>query len=358
MNLPFAKNIQGRILIVDDQITNILFLRNLFAQMGNPEIESTTDPRDTFNLVESFRPDIVLIDRNMPYVDGLELLERFGRRYPDRILLPVIMLTADTNPVTRLTALKLGASDFLNKPFDSAEVLLRVSGQLERRTLHVQVQRHNEELEQRVRERTKELEEAQIEILDRLAAAAEFRDDDTGEHVRRVADMSAAIARELGMTNDEVDLIRLAVRLHDVGKIGVSDAILMKPGRLEPDELAAMRRHTLEGSQILSGSRFPLLQMAEAIARCHHERWDGLGYPHGLKGEDIPLPARIASVADVYDALTSKRYYKPAWTPQEAVKEIARNRGTQFDENVVDAFLTLMSPLSDSEWTASVTATL
>lgn len=342
MIVPFLNEIRGRILIVDDQMANIQFLRQLFAQAGKPTIESTCDPRDTFVLCERFRPDIVLIDRNMPYIDGLELLERFARRYPDRILLPVIMLTADTAPETRLEALRLGASDFLNKPFDPTEVLLRVSGQLDRRALHVQVQRYNEELEERVRERTRELEEAQVEIVDRLATAAECRDDDTGEHIQRVANLAAGIAEQLDMSQDQVDLLRLAVRLHDVGKIGVSDSILLKPGRLDPDELAAMRRHTVEGSAILAGSRFPLLIMAEQIARYHHERWDGEGYPDGLSGEDIPLPARIAAVADVYDALTHARAYKAAWSEEDAKAEILKGRGAQFDPQVVDAFLRLI----------------
>lgn len=341
MIVPFLNEVRGRILVVDDQMTNIQFLRHLFSQAGKPIIESTCDPRDTFVLCERFRPDIVLIDRNMPYIDGLELLERFNRRYPDRILLPVVMLTADTAPETRLEALRLGASDFLNKPFDPTEVLLRVSGQLDRRALHVQVQRYNEELEDRVRERTRELEEAQVEIVDRLATAAECRDDDTGEHVQRVANLAAAIADEVGMPQDEIELFRLAVRLHDVGKIGVSDTILLKKGRLDPDEMAAMRRHTLEGSQILAGSRFPLLKMAEQIALCHHERWDGEGYPSGLRGEEIPLTARIAAVADVFDALTHARPYKPAWSAEDALSEIANNRGTHFDPAVVDAFLRL-----------------
>jgi len=341
MIVPFLNEIRGRILIVDDQMANIQLLKHLFAQAGKPTIESTCDPRDTFILVERFQPDIVLIDRNMPYIDGLELLQRFARRYPDRLKLPVIMLTADTDPATKLEALRLGASDFLHKPFDTTEVLLRVSGQLDRRAMHVQIQKYNEELEDRVRERTRELEEAQVEIVDRLATAAECRDDDTGEHVHRVADLAAGIAEELELSIQEIDIMRLAVRLHDIGKIGVSDTILLKPGRLEPDEMALMRRHTIEGSNILAGSRFPLLNMAEEIARCHHERWDGEGYPAGLKGEEIPLSARIAAVADVYDALTHARPYKVAWTPERAIEEIVNSKETHFDPTVVDAFLRL-----------------
>lgn len=315
----------------------------LFAQQGRFEIEYSCDPRDTFELLESFHPDILLIDRNMPHIDGLELLERLGRLFPDRLKLPVIMLTADRAPETKLTALSLGASDFLHKPFDNAEVILRVSGQLERRRMHLEILNHNEVLEERVRERTQELEEAQLEIVERLSAAAESRDDDTGEHIRRVADLAARMAAQMGLPPKDVTLLRLAMPLHDVGKIGVSDAVLLKPGVLTQTEYAEIKLHTSRGGEILSGSRFPLLQIAETIARYHHERWDGTGYPEGLAGESIPLMARIATVADVYDALTHARSYKPAWTREQAIEEIVRGAGSHFDPQVIKAFIAVES---------------
>jgi putative nucleotidyltransferase with HDIG domain len=200
-----------------------------------------------------------------------------------------------------------------------------------------------ETLEQRVAERTEELEKTQSEVLERLAQAAELRDDDTGEHTRRVGDTAAAIANELGLDRDHVELIRRAAPLHDVGKIGVPDELLLKPGRLSDEELAKMREHTTLGAQILSSPGFPLMRAAEEIAISHHERWDGGGYPNGLAQQDIPLAGRIVAVADVFDALTNSRPYKQAWTVEDAVAEIARGSGSQFDRAVVEAFLRLVA---------------
>jgi putative nucleotidyltransferase with HDIG domain len=200
-----------------------------------------------------------------------------------------------------------------------------------------------ESLEQSVAQRTEELERTQSEVLERLAQAAELRDDDTGEHTRRVGTTAAAIAHELGLGEDEVELIRRAAPLHDVGKIGVPDELLLKPGRLSDEEFEKMREHTTLGAQILSSPAFPLMRAAEEIAISHHERWDGRGYPNGLAQQDIPLPGRIVAVADVFDALTNSRPYKPAWSVEEAIAEIARGSGSQFDREVVEAFLRLVA---------------
>lgn len=200
------------------------------------------------------------------------------------------------------------------------------------------VREHNQALERRVQARTRELEEAQLEVLDRLARAAEYKDDETGEHVRRVAQMAAGLARVLGLSRAEVNLIEQVAPLHDVGKIGVPDEVLLKPGRLTPEEFEVVKAHALIGSHILSGGRSQLVRAAQEVALSHHERWDGSGYPHGLRGEQIPLFGRIVAVADVYDALTSERPYKRAWTPEEAAAEILAQAGRQFDPQVVDAW--------------------
>ena len=209
------------------------------------------------------------------------------------------------------------------------------------RHLHLQVQAQNAVLEERVRERTRELEEAHVEMLDRLAVAAEFRDDDTGQHIRRVGQMSAILARDLGLPRDQVELIRRAAPLHDVGKIGIPDRILLKPGKLTPEEFEVIKTHATIGARILSGGRFPLLKLAEEIALTHHERWDGTGYPHGLKGEAIPLSGRIVALADAFDALTAPRSYRKTRSVEEAVVTIQRAAGTQFDPRVVDTFMAL-----------------
>jgi len=209
------------------------------------------------------------------------------------------------------------------------------------RHLHLQVEAQNALLEERVRERTRELEEAHVEMLDRLAVAAEFRDDATGQHIKRVGQMSSVLAQDLGLPPEQVELIRRAAPLHDVGKIGIPDYILLKPGRLTPEEFDVIKTHATIGARILSGGRFPLLRLAEEIALTHHERWDGTGYPHGLKGEAIPLSGRIVALADAFDALTAPRSYRKTRSVEEAVWTIQRAAGTQFDPKVVDAFMAL-----------------
>jgi len=249
-----------------------------------------------------------------------------------------LMLTGDDTPEAKREALSRGAKDFLNKPFHSDEVLLRIGTLLETRFLYLQIQSQNQILEAKVRDRTRELEAAQIEIIERLARAAEFRDDNTGQHTERVGQMAALIAGQIGLSDTQVSLIRRAAPLHDVGKIGIPDSVLLKLGKLTPEEFGLVKTHTSIGARILSGSRFTILRLAEEIAYNHHERWDGDGY-NGASGSDIPLAGRIVAVADVFDALTQKRPYKAAWPVNEAIAEIDRQRGRQFDPALVDAFL-------------------
>jgi putative two-component system response regulator len=283
------------------------------------------------------RPDLVLLDLHMPHMDGLEVMDRLNQII-EASYLPIVMLTGDLTPEARREALSRGAKDFVNKPFNPDEVLLRIRTLLETRFLYLQIQSQNQMLEAKVRDRTRELEAAQIEIIERLAKAAEFRDDTTGQHTERVGEMAALLARELGLSDAQVSLIRRAAPLHDVGKIGIPDSILLKLGKLTAAEFELVKTHTSIGARILSGSRFALLRLAEEIAFSHHERWDGSGYA-GLAGNQIPLAGRIVAVADVFDALTQKRPYKPAWPVEEAIAEIERQRGLQFDPNIVEAFL-------------------
>jgi putative two-component system response regulator len=331
---------QARILIVDDEPANVDLLRRLLGRSGFTNIESTNDPREAAHLFLSMQPDIVLLDLHMPHMDGLEVIDALsnlgGASY-----LPILMLTGDITPEARREALSRGAKDFVNKPFHADEVMLRIRTLLETRFLYLQIQSHNQMLEAKVRERTLELESAQIEIIERLARAAEFRDDNTGQHTERVGQMAALLAKEIGMTDGQVALIRRAAPLHDVGKIGIPDSVLLKLGRLTADEFTLVKTHTTIGARILSGSRFDLLRLAEQIAFSHHERWDGSGY-EGLEGENIPLPGRIVAVADVFDALTQKRPYKAAWTIDDAVAEIVRQSGRQFDPSLVQAFLRII----------------
>lgn len=334
---------EERILIVDDQPTNILLLERILQVGQYTNVRSTTDPRVASSLYCEYQPDLILLDLWMPHLDGFAVIEQLRALIPPETYLPILMLTADVTPETKRKALAAGVKDFLTKPFDPVEVLLRVRNLLETRRLHCQLQYQNQELEAKVRERTRDLELAQYEILERLARAAEYRDDATGLHTQRVGELSGRLAAAIGLPASQVDLIRRAAPLHDVGKIGIPDRILLKPGRLQADEFAVMQQHTLIGARILGGSRFPLLQVASEIALTHHESWDGSAYPHGLKGEAIPLSGRIVAVVDVFDALTHDRPYKPAWPVPAALDEIARRRGQKFDPAIADAFLRLMA---------------
>lgn len=332
----------SRILIIDDEAPNIRLLLRLLRRAGFTNLVSTTDAREVPALIKATPPDLILLDLWMPHTNGFELLEQLRPEIGDSNYLPILVVSADITAEAKARALSQGAKDFLHKPFDLVEVLLRIRNLLETRYLYLELQRQNEILEARVKERTRELEEAQIEVIDRLARAAEYRDHTTGQHTRRVGELSALLACVLGLSQEEVELIRKAAPLHDVGKISLSDAILLKPGRLSPAEMELNRSHTTMGAELLSGGRFPLLKMAEIIALTHHERWDGEGYPQGLAGEEIPLPGRIVAVADVFDALVHERPYKRAWTPEEAMAEIAEQSGKQFDPAVVDALLSLL----------------
>ncbi len=323
--------LQGKVLIVDDEKANVRLLEMILQQAGYDNVYSTIDSRQSLALFRSIQPDIVLLDLSMPHLDGFGVMQQLRLELTD-YLVPILVLTADVTLATRHEALKAGAKDFLTKPLDETEVLLRIQNLLETRFSHLS-------LETKVRERTIDLQTAQLETLQRLALAAEYRDDDTGLHTKRVGAMAAQIAEALGLPSDQVDLILRTAPLHDIGKIGVPDNILLKQSKLTGEEFAIMQQHTVIGAKMLSGSISPWLQLAEEIALTHHEQWDGQGYPLGLAGENIPLVGRIVTVADVFDALTHDRPYKRPWPVEQAVAEIQRQSGTQFDPTIVEAFL-------------------
>ncbi len=332
----------GCILIVDDQENNVRILERMLRKAGYDQLVSTIDPRTALPLLEAHKPDLILLDLHMPYLDGFGVLEQFSPHIPEGTYLPILVLTADISTEAKQRALSMGAKDFLAKPFDTTEVLLRIRNLLEARFLYIALQMQNDVLEMKVQQRTRELEDAQVEILERLALAAEFRDDATQEHTQRVGQYSARLARRLGLPDHVVNLIRLAAPLHDLGKIAVPDTVLLKLGRLTDEEFELIKSHTHVGARILSGSRHPLLQLAEQIALTHHEHWDGSGYSPGFRGEEIPLVSRIVAVADVFDALTHARPYKKAWPVADAVAEIRRQSGRQFDPRVVEGFVELL----------------
>ncbi|MHB8635115.1 MAG: HD domain-containing phosphohydrolase [Fimbriimonadaceae bacterium] len=335
------------VFVLDDNPINLLLMTKLLSKAGYTNVITSSAPERAEQDVLAIVPDLVILDLNMPVVDGYEVLGRLRKNKGILGFLPVLVFTADASGAARSRALELGASDFLTKPGDPDEIRLRVRNFLTMRYYYRRLENQNAALEDRVQERTKSLYEAQLEVVYRLALAGDYRDDDTGEHCRRVGDVSGQIALAYGCEPKLAELIRLAAPLHDIGKVGVSDLILNKPGRLSDEEMAVMRRHTELGAAILRNSKSEILQMAHTIALTHHERWDGTGYCANLSGADIPLEGRIVAVADVFDALTHDRPYKTAWSVEEACAEIVRAGGTQFDPKVVDAFLTVMNEKPD-----------
>jgi putative two-component system response regulator len=328
----------ARILVVDDQAPNVTLLERLLDVSGFGNVVSTTDSSRVLGLCAEAEPDLILLDLQMPAPDGFEVMTQLAPWIHGPTRLPILVLTADTTREAKQRALSLGATDFLSKPFDTTEVVLRIRNLLTTRLLQLELRGQNRLLDRRVRARTRDLEEARFEIADRLALAAEYRDDTTGEHTRRVGRAAAIVAREFGLEDELVELLRRAAPLHDVGKLAIADSILLKHGPLTPVEYEVMKVHATVGSEILGRSRSRLLQVAEEIALTHHERWDGSGYPAGLKGEAIPISGRIVAIVDVFDALTHRRPYKEAWTVGDAVGEIIRLGGSHFDPQLTAVF--------------------
>ena len=335
----------SRILIVDDEEVVLDYLTTAlrsFNDLDDLEITGTSDGRHALELCRRSEPDLMVLDLHLPGLDGFEVLTRLRRQSDHEAYLPVVAITADRSAETRLRALRAGATEFLSKPFDLLEAQLRIHNLLEMRRLHLRVAGQKHELERTVRERTGDLERLWLTTVERLALIAEFRDDITHKHTIRVAQSSAAVARELGLPDQEVELIARAAPLHDIGKVGIPDRLLLKPGALTEEEFEEMKEHTEIGARILTGTSSPMLELGRQIALYHHERWDGQGY-RGVHGASIPLGARIVAVTDVYDALTNARPYKEVWPVDRALAEIKRERGKHFDPEVVDAFLRVIA---------------
>jgi putative two-component system response regulator len=328
----------SKLLIVDDDESSIRLLTVVLQNAGYSRLNSLTDPREAPRCYAEFEPDLIVVDFLMPYLDGLEVIEALQSRIPRTSYVPILVLTADPDPCTRKRALSMGANDFVTKPFDRTELVLRIRNLLETRLLHVRIHGRNQLLEEEVRQRTGALDQAQTEVIECLGKVTGYRDDDTGQHAQRVGLLAALIGRAMGFSEDRAESIRAAATLHDIGKIGIPDRILLKPGKLTGEEFDQIKRHTNIGAEILSMSHFSILKLAEEIAFYHHERWDGGGY-NSTRGEDIPVAARIVTLADSFDVLTHDRPYRLAWSTERAVAEIHRERGQQFDPCVVDAFL-------------------
>ncbi len=328
----------SRILIVDDE----LYICKTLARWLEPEgylcdIAESTD--DALQMLDKNSYKLLISDINMPGKSGIELLKFTKNSYPD---LAVIMATAVDEKNIAIHALELGAYGYMIKPFDKNEIIINVVNSLERRRLTVESLEYERKLEQEVSERTADIRRREEEIAMRLVWAAEYRDDDTGEHIRRIGAVSAMLAQNIGWSPEEVDKIRIAAPMHDVGKIGIADSILLKPGKLTAEEFETIKTHSQIGAGILGGSDIPLLQLASEIAQSHHEKWDGSGYPLGLEGEEIPESARIVAIADVYDALSYDRVYRPAFPEVKVLSIMNEGNGSHFDPRIFKAFLELL----------------
>jgi putative two-component system response regulator len=335
---------RARILLVDDEPANIVLLRRLLERAGYCRLAETTDPQQAVPLYQSFNPDLICLDLHMAPLDGFGVLEQLAPLIPHGSYLPILMLTSDSSAAAKQRALSLGARDFVTKPFDPDEVMLRIRNLLVPRFMHLELAGYNQVLEQQVRARTRALEDSGLEVLERLARAAEFRDDATGQHARRVGQVAGRLAELAGVARTGAEVIARAAPLHDIGKIGVPDHILLKPGKLTPEEFEIMKRHAGVGAEILAGGRTTLIRTAAEIAHHHHERWDGAGYPAGLHGDAIPLEARLVALADVFDALTHSRPYRGAWPLPDVLHEIDRQAGGLFDPLLVKEFMRLPHP--------------
>lgn len=326
---------RNTVLLVDDIPANIKIL--VGALRESYRLIVATSGLDAVKAALEKKPDLILLDVMMPGMDGYEVCKRL-KAHPETAKIPIVFVTALNEEKDETRGFLLGAVDYIVKPVNPVIVKARVQTHIALRTAQRELQRHRDELEEMVLERTKELRDTQIEITSRLVQAAEYHDHQTSRHTTRMAHYCVILGRAHGMKEHELTLFFHASAMHDIGKLGVSDGILHKKGTLTPDEFEEMKRHTLIGADLLYGLENELMNMAHLIALTHHEKWDGTGFPLGLKGDEIPFVGRIAALCDVFDALTSKRPYKDAWTPEEAKKVVVEQKGIHFDPYVVELF--------------------
>ena len=335
-----------RILVVDDLPINRELLEDMLVPLGY-QVFQAPDGETALQMVREISPDVILMDIMMPRMDGFEAARRL-KQDDETKAIPIVMVTALQAVGDRIKALEAGANDFLSKPVDRSELQATVNSQVQVKAYHDHMKNYQQELEAEVARRTEELrlaldnlKQASLDTIMRLARAAEYKDEDTGGHILRMSSYAAAVARKLGLGDNVAQWILYAAPMHDVGKIGIPERILLKPGKLDPDEWEIMKQHTLIGGRILEGAKAGYLKLAEIIALTHHEKWDGSGYPRGLNGKAIPQVGQITAIADVFDALISKRPYKEPFSLEKSFTIIAESRGSHFNPDVVDAFFAI-----------------
>jgi len=333
------KNINDcMILLVDDTKSNLDVLVHALKDIY--KLGVTLNGKDAILFAEKKQPDLILLDIVMPEIDGFEVCKRLKEKVETKDI-PIIFITAMDDLTNKTKGFDSGAVDYITKPFDSTEVKARVKIHLTLKLAQEALKNQNIILEEMVQARTAELRKTQIEVINRLGKAAEYRDQDTGTHINRMSKYCRLMGKALGLSREEYDRLDLASTMHDVGKIGISDNILLKPGKLDVKEWKSMMTHTSIGEQLLSGGSSQLLEVARIIAMTHHEKWDGTGYHQKLKGKDIPLTGRIVCICDVFDALISRRPYKEPWPVEKVIEEIKKGSGTFFDPELVEVFLSL-----------------
>lgn len=339
-------NKQRQVVIVDDQSTGRMILEKIILQIADDiTVVDFADPQLALDWLTTHQADLILTDYRMPGLNGIEFIKALRKRSNSENV-PVVMITVVSEKEIRYEALEAGATAFLNRPIDQIECRTSCRNLLQLHKQHVIIQDRADWLAEQVHIATEKILQREKETIFRLAKAGEYRDEETGNHVIRMAKYASEIAEELGLSEIECSDLEHAAQMHDIGKIGIPDRILLKPGKLDKDEWATMQTHASIGYEILSGSQSKYMQMGAIIALNHHERFDGAGYPNNLKGEEIPLVARIVSVADVFDALLSNRPYKKAWPLDSAIQFIKENSGTQFDPQCVEAFFKRLSKIT------------
>ena len=326
-----------RILLIDNTELNITLLKHLIKKIPEYEPIAFTNPAKALLWCRDNEPDLVVVNYAMPEMNGIQFTQQF-RGFVNHENIPVLMVTANSDATVRQKALTTGVTDFLNKPLDNIEFITRARNMLALRQSQKALMDRAAWLDEEVRKAIAKIKEQEHETIFCLAKAAEYRDPETGAHIQRMAHYSKQIAHVLGLPLQKQELLLEAAPMHDIGKVGIPDAILLKPGRLTPEEFVIMKQHAMIGYELLNANSANLLKVAAEIALSHHEKYDGSGYPHGLSGEDIPLFGRIVAVADVFDALTSERPYKKAWSIEDACQFLKDGSGKHFDPSCVDAF--------------------
>ena len=334
---------QANILVVDYSKLNLTMIKKLLTRDGYHGVQATQDPFSVASYCEEEDIDLIVLEIKMPRLDGFGVIDSIQEVLPEKEVPPVLIVTDVDEQHYRREALNYGARDYIVRPFDVREFLARVRNLLEVWQAHKIIRFQKDILEQKVEERTRELRkahdelhESRIDVVWRLGRAAEYRDNETGLHIIRMSQIAAVLARAIGVDEETADLLQVASPMHDIGKLGIPDSILLKPGKLDADDWEVMKTHAQIGADILSSGNSTLMEMAHDIALTHHEKWDGSGYPCGLRGEQIPLVGRICAIADVFDALTSRRPYKEAWSVEDALAYISAEKGRHFDPKLVD----------------------